>query len=489
MSRTMVEESARKLHGSLGVPAIVFMVVAAAAPLTVIAGVVPIGFAFGNGAGFPAMFALVGVLLLLFSVGFTTMTRHVPKPGAFFTYIAHGLGRPAGLAAAYAAILCYMAIEVGVLGYIGYEFNDGVNHYLHANIHWSVYTAVALIAVGWLGARHVELSARVLAVLLSLELTIVLLISLVALGKGGAHGLNLTSFTPSTVTAGAPSLALMFAAASFIGFEATAIFRDEAVNPHRTVPRATYAAVVVVGLFYTFASWAFVMAWGSGDVVKRAATDPNFLFSTARAELGGVGEFVTHLLVITSIFAAVLAFHTITTRYLHALSLAGALPSYLSGVHRRDGAPSSASITTTVASGILVVICLIAGMDPYLKMFTWFVGLGSMVYIMLLAVCTVAVLVYFARAGLSGESWWAVRLAPVLALIGLAWSAWITAKNFPLLVGDVNSAGNPVFGKVSIFLLALIGVAVVGGLVQAFILRARNAAAYDEIADADIAAA
>ncbi len=45
-----------RLTGRLGVGAIVFMVVAAAAPLTVVAGTVPIGIAAGNGPGYPATY-------------------------------------------------------------------------------------------------------------------------------------------------------------------------------------------------------------------------------------------------------------------------------------------------------------------------------------------------------------------------------------------------------------------------------------------------
>lgn len=476
----------RKLSGSLGVPSIVFMVIAAAAPLTVVAGVVPIGFAYGNGAGFPAMFALVGAMLLLFAVGFTAMTRHVPRPGAFFTYIAHGLGRPLGLGAAYAAILCYMAIEVGVLGFIGSELRSVVDQYVGFEAHWSIYTAIALVVAGWLGYRHVELSARVLAVLLTLELGIVMVISLVAVARGGAEGLDLQSFEPSTVTSGSPSLALMFAAASFIGFEATAIFRDEAREPTRSIPRATFAAVIVVGLFYTFTSWAFVMAWGSGNIVDRASTDPTFLFSTADAQIGEAGEVVTHLLVVTSIFAAILAFHTIVTRYVHALAQVGVLPSGLASLSPRDQAPHAASLATSTTAAILVGICLVTGLDPYLEMFTWFVGLGALVYVLLLAGCTLAVLAYFARSQAPGESVWSVRVAPALALICLSVSAYVTWDNFPLLVGDVDEVGNPALGGLSFGLLAAIVAAVVIGVVQALVLRSRGSKAYDDIVEADI---
>src|SRR6476646_11060735 len=84
----------RRLHGSLGVASIVFMVVAAAAPLGVIGGVVPLGIASGNGAGFPATFVVSTVILLFFSIGFTALTPYVEEACAFFSYVREALGFP-----------------------------------------------------------------------------------------------------------------------------------------------------------------------------------------------------------------------------------------------------------------------------------------------------------------------------------------------------------------------------------------------------------
>ncbi|MGI4895197.1 MAG: APC family permease, partial [Janthinobacterium lividum] len=80
-----------RLTGKLGVGPIVFMVVAAAAPLTVVGGSVPLGITIGNGAGYPAMYAIGALILMFFAVGFTAMTRYVPNAGAFYTYIGAGL--------------------------------------------------------------------------------------------------------------------------------------------------------------------------------------------------------------------------------------------------------------------------------------------------------------------------------------------------------------------------------------------------------------
>ncbi len=95
----------RQLKGNLGVPSIVFMVVAAAAPLGVIGGVVPLGLASGNGAGFPATFIVSTVILLFFAVGFTALTPYVEEAGAFFSYVREALGFPAGIGIAFVALV------------------------------------------------------------------------------------------------------------------------------------------------------------------------------------------------------------------------------------------------------------------------------------------------------------------------------------------------------------------------------------------------
>ncbi|MDN5937185.1 MAG: APC family permease [Salinisphaera sp.] len=476
--------TAPRLSGNLGVADIIFMVMATSAPLTVIAGVYPVGFAYGNGAGFPAVYLGLGILLLLFAAGFTAMTRKIPNPGAFFTYIAHGLGRPLGLAGAYTALLCYVCIELAVVGFIGYDVSVTLSDAAGIHIHWIVFAAIAWLLIAYMGYRHIELSAKVLGVLLIIEMGISLLLSLVILAQGGAQGLDAHSFTWAGIIAGVPALSIMFAAASFIGFESTAIYRDEARHPEKTIPRATYGAVVLLGLFYSFTCWAFVMAWGSSHIAERAASDPSLLFSTTSAYLGVVGKGFIQVFLITSIFAVTLAFHNVIARYLHALSGVRALPGYLSRMGH-DGGPSAASLTTSAGIGILVLITLVTGLKPYANTFVWFAGLGTMAYLIVLAACCVAVVVYFAANARrrEGESFWAVIVCPLIAAIGLGYADYITIANFPLLVGDVDAQGNPEFGGLSAWLLALFIAVIVLGLVQAYVLRARNRRAYDGITE------
>jgi amino acid transporter len=99
----------------LGVAAVVFFVMSAATPLTVVAGVVTTGYAVTGITGLPIAFIVIGAVLALFCVGYVSMARHVANAGAFYAYISHGLGRPAGVAGAWIALVAYNALQVGLV--------------------------------------------------------------------------------------------------------------------------------------------------------------------------------------------------------------------------------------------------------------------------------------------------------------------------------------------------------------------------------------
>jgi amino acid transporter len=85
-------------------------------------------------------------------------------------------------------------------------------------------------------------------------------------------------------------LGLLFAVTVFLGFESTAIFRDEVKNPEKTIPRATYLTVVLIGIFCAFCAWMIITAFGSKDMVRVAQEDTAGLYSIAVAHyIGHVG--------------------------------------------------------------------------------------------------------------------------------------------------------------------------------------------------------
>ncbi|MGY1694297.1 MULTISPECIES: APC family permease [unclassified Geodermatophilus] len=431
-----------RLTGRLGAGAIVFMVVAAAAPLTVIAGSVPIGIAAGNGAGYPAMYVVAAVVLLFFAVGFTAMTRHVPNAGAFYSYVGTGLGRGAGLGSALVALISYVTVQGAVYGYVGFLLDDLVTGYGGPSLPWWLWTAVVLAVTGLLGYRHIELSSRVLGVLLVAEVGIVLVLDAAVVFQGGGdEGLSTALLQPAEVLSGAPGIGLMFAIAGFIGFEATAIFRDEARDPERTIPRATYLALAIIGVFYTLSSWAIVSAWGDSAIVDAAAADPGgIVVATAADYVGTAAADVMQVLFVTSLFAAILSFHNVLSRYVFSLGNTGVLPVACGRSHTRHASPHVASLITTAVGGLLMAVCALAGLDPVLEIFTWLAGIASVGIVVLMLLACVAVVVFFRRTGLDRRPWHTL-VAPGLGAVGLALILVLLVRNLPLLMGGSTALG------------------------------------------------
>ncbi|WP_236694431.1 APC family permease [Mycolicibacterium obuense] len=414
------------------------MVVAAAAPLTVIGGNMPLAMGLGNGAGAPVGFVVAAAVLLVFSIGFVTMTPHVPEAGAFFSYVTVGLGERMGKGIAVVALIAYTAIQIGIYGYIGWAIADTVAHYDGPEIPWPVYSFAILAIVAVLGYRHIELSAKVLGVALALEIGIVVILDVVMVAKPGPAGITFTSFAPATFTQGTIGIAILFALTGFIGFEATAVFRDEARDPERTIPRATYAAVVIIGAFYAITVWAFVVALGPDQVAgvaqKTLDGEGNMLLDTTGDMLGTVGRDIVNVLLLSSLFACVLSFHNVIARYQFVLAGKGLLPARLATVHDDHASPSFSSLVQTATAAIIVGVLALLGIDPLVGVFGSMAGVATVGMVLLMLTTSIAVLVFFLRNRDRGGLW-ATRIAPVLAVLGLLASLWLVLSNFTLVTG------------------------------------------------------
>ncbi|MDP9635245.1 amino acid transporter [Rhodococcus cercidiphylli] len=444
-----------KLKGSIGVVGIVFLVIAAAAPLTAIGGALPIMIATGNGAGAPMAYIVAAVVLLVFSVGYAAMSSHMTDTGAFYAYVGKGLGENVGLGAAGLALLTYTAIQAGIYGLAASTLQGLVVSYGGPDQPWWLWALVLIGTVSVLGYRSIDLGAKVLGVLLVLEIGIVLALSVAVFAQGGADGIDVQSFTPDAFLSGSPGIALMFAIASFIGFEATAIYGEEAKDPKRTVPIATYAAVIVIGAVYAVSSWAVVLAFGSNSVADAAAADPAGLtFAAAAQFLGATWSDIIQIMLVTSLFAALLAFHNAISRYVFALARRGAAPKALARTHARHGSPHVGSIFQTLSAVLVVGVFALAGADPILQLFTWMSGLATVSILVLMVLTGVAIYTFFARTRVDSRTWH-TKIAPVLGTLGLLVVLGLVLDNFTLLIGGSSTIA-------AILLLIVVGFFVAG---------------------------
>ncbi len=438
--------------GRLGVIGIVFFVVAAAAPLVGMTGAVPVAIVVGNGAGVPGAYVAVGITLLLFSVGYAAMSHRVTNTGAFFAYVGRGLGVIPGVGSAFVSLVAYLAVQLAIYGFFGGVMAGQMNEKFSLDLEWWVWALIAWALVLALSLLAVDIGAKLLGVLMILEITSLLIMSVAVLFDGGPDGINLgASFSPANVfvggMTGSAGIALAFAFASFIGFEATAIYGEESRDPKATVPVATYAAVLIITILFAIATLAIVTGLGSAQVVDETLARSDGLENPAAVVFSIADQYVgTWLgttmswLVLSSLFAGLLAFQNSASRYFFAMGRAGVLPRALDRVNSL-GAPMIASATTSVISLVVIVYFWLADKDPITNLFYWFSGLAVLAIVLVEALVCLAIINFFRKEG--GANVWTGWIAPGLAFIGLALGFYLLFSRFGLLAGTVKEGIDP----------------------------------------------
>ena len=182
----------------LGTLGIVFFVVAAAAPLVGMTGAVPVAIVAGNGAAAPGAYLVVGLTLLVFSVGYAAMSHRVTNTGAFFAYVGRGLGIAPGVGSAFVSLVAYLAVQLAIFGFFGSLMASQMESELHLSWAWWVWALIGWAVVLVLSVLSVDVGAKLLGVLMCLEIGSLLLLAVVVLAKGGADGVDVAaSFAPS----------------------------------------------------------------------------------------------------------------------------------------------------------------------------------------------------------------------------------------------------------------------------------------------------
>jgi amino acid transporter len=442
----------RLASDKLGVVAIAFFVVAAAAPMAAVVGASPVLFA-SVGPAAPLVYVIAALMIALFAVGYLKMSRYITNAGGFVAYIAKGLGTPWASAGAGLAVLCYVSLQIGLWSQFGVFAQSLVVDLINVDLPPLFWILVTLALVTGLVSRGVDASLLVLGVLIVAE---TLVVAVLLVGLVAAQGLSVFSvrgFTADNLFGPGLGVSLLFAFLCFTAFEATVVFAEEARDPRRTIPRALYLVIAFVGVFYGLSTWMIGGAIGTDKVQDEAAQDPaGLIFNLAETTSGHALNLAMQSLVVTSFIAMLLGLANMFSRYLFALGRAGAMPRKFADVSQ-FGTPATAAIINCVVIGGLLVVALAGGADPILTMFAWFSGLGTAAFMAILLLTSVAIVVFFAKNG-DEHSPWGTAIAPGASIVAFAYVGFLTWDNYSLLSGTSPAAR---------WLLALVPVCLFGG--------------------------
>jgi len=303
----------------------------------------------------------------------------------------------------------------------------------------------------------------------------VVIFDIAAVADPGKEGLSLHAFNPDTLAGAGVGTALCFCVAAFLGFEQAPVYAEETSRPHVLVPRVMFLSIGGVAVFFAFSSWALTVAAGPSAIVGESREQSaGLLFSLTESRLGGTFTDVLHVLFVTGMFAALLSFHNVVARYAFAMGREGLLPAAFGRTTGTSGAPGTGSLLQTAVSVLIVIAFAVADdhpagdpTEPVLHLFTWFGNIGALGVIVLMAAASFSVVVFFARRGAAGAQAWRL-ITSALAGIALLVIAGYTVRDFDVLVGTGPDSA------LGLLLPGIIGLALLLGLLQGLVLRARR---------------
>lgn len=467
--------STQLLRSSITFFHIVFMVTAAAAPLVVVSAYIPISMAVGAGTATTLTYAVTTAILLVFAIGFAQMAKRITSAGAFYTFATQGLGRPIGLAVGFTIMAAYSMISPAIAGGLGFYVSLLLKNHFGLDVAWYWCSIAGLITMMLISFYRITYGAKILSFLLIVEVVIVFLLCLAVIFQGGASGQMPSAFSTSQwSTAPAVGVGFFLAFWSWIGFETTAIYGEETMDPKRAVPRATYIAVLSLGIFYTLAAYAGLLGFGADSTAKAGELVDQYYFQLADLYTFHSVRVVMDFLVVTSFFACSFAFHNNATRYIFSLGRDGILPRSLGNTHPVHKSPNTAATVQGIIAIITVAIFGFGGANPLIHLGTWLAIFCTFAVIAVQLVVSLAVIGYFNRVGRDEpNAFLTTMVAPALGAVAQAVVIWLLLQNMTFLAG----AEVMVVKLIPLYVVLIAG----SGFAYALWLRGNDKARYDMI--------
>ncbi len=422
-----VEEHQLK-KGALGLPSVIMQGVTHIAPALAI--LFSLQFTVQEaGVTAPLTYLAAFLIVLVLAVVLTQLARQFPSAGGYFTYVSRTLSARTGFMVAW-LFGWYSPLSTGVaLAALGSVLQGELKAHYSINIPWWVFLLVGVTLITFLVVRGVEIGARAMLIGGSIEIGIVLVLSLWGLFDPGSGGTNVSGFNPgNTPSFNGFALAVVFTIFTFTGWEASAAQGEESRDPHRNVPRGIIGSAVILGAFLIFSSWAQTIGWGTHDIgsLATSAELPSFVLAS---RFWGAAWVVLAFALLNSALAGSVAYTSVTSRMWFAMARAGALPKALGKIDPRFKTPRNAILTN---SAITTAYALLTG-----------IILGAFAQFVFYGIALTFALIFVYGAANVGTFWFYLRerrsefnfilhvVFPALGTAALLWLGYKTVSPFP----------------------------------------------------------
>lgn len=360
--------------GALGLISSIVIGVASTAPAYSLAASLGFVVATQNGDGIvgvkaPAIMLLAFIPMFLIAIAYQQLNKAEPDCGTAFTWAARAFGPRIGWLTGWGIIAADIIVMANLAQIAGsYTLNLFGQDGLADSPLWSTVAGVIwIIVMTYVCYRGIEVSARIQYGLLSIELVVLVVFSIVALTKvytGNATPDSLTPelswLWPSGMSLGTLVTATLIAVFIYWGWDSAVSVNEETANPEKTPGRAAILSTLLLLVTYAIVSVATVAFAGTGESGLGLANPENAddVFRAIGPSVfgdSGLGTIMELLLVISVLTSAAASTQTTilpTARTALAMGAFKAIPSRFARIHPKYLTPS----VSTLWMGALSII-------------------------------------------------------------------------------------------------------------------------------------
>ena len=306
-----------------------------------------------SGIASPLAFSIAFLIVLTLGISLTQLARHLPSAGGYYTYLSRTVHPRVGFLTSWLYFLYDPTGAAINIAFFGFLFEQTTKNLWGFDFPWWLSFLIITAFVSFMMFRGIKLAGRTLVILGSLEILILVALSLHGLFQPGRGGFSFTPFLPShAASTTGLFLGIVFSIFTFTGFESVAPLAEESKNPRRNLPRAIIGSILIMGVFYILASWGVIIGWGTNDVNSLISSQQNPVFLLGQRLWGGAWLLILFSL-LNSVIAVSIACNNASTRVFFGMARTGVLPKALATVHPKYKTPVGAAILQTIITVVV----------------------------------------------------------------------------------------------------------------------------------------
>jgi amino acid transporter len=420
--------------GKLGLGDVLFQGITHIGPAVAVIFTLPFIVSY---AGAAAPVALIGAVIIMLFIANTVaeFSRYMPSTGGYYSFVRRGLGPRWGFLTGWSYFAYDPLGPPAVLGFLGYLAANVLKSGTGVSIPWWVFALAGIFLTWGLIYRGIVISTKTAVLLGTLELLIMVALSISLLVSPGSSYDWTAPFNPANSLQGTHGIwyGIVFSILALSGFESVAPLARETRDPRRLLPRAIFGSIALVGVFFVFAGYAGIVGWGV-DQAKEFATNPNPYYVMAK-RVWGLGWIFVFIAIINSTLAISIACSNAVTRVWYGMGSVGVLPKDLAKIQPRFRTPSNAvhlqiavSVVLTLAVGFWIGAADIYG----------FLGdIITVAIVIMYGLANVSLFFYMRREQAEHFRWWRHAIVPLvgtLLLLPVLYVTFIPLPPYPFVL-------------------------------------------------------